>query len=57
MLAIVSLRMFAMIFKCFQAFSQVFQMLVSNVASVIIFCVLQLLHVDVSKVNRVLHNG
>jgi hypothetical protein len=38
----------------FQTFSQVFQMLVSNVSSVF-FCMLQLLHLYVSKVDRVLH--
>ena len=37
-----------------QAFSQVFNTLVSSVSSVF-FCMLQLLHLDVLKVNRVLH--
>jgi hypothetical protein len=46
----------AMIFKCFQVFTRVFQTLVSNVSSVF-FCMLQLLHVNVSKVDRVLHIG
>jgi hypothetical protein len=38
----------------FQAFSQVFQTFVSSV-SFIFFCILQLLHIDVSKIDRVLH--
>ena len=40
----------------FQSFSQVFQMLVSSVSSVF-FSMLQLLHLDVSKVDPVLHIG
>jgi hypothetical protein len=39
--------MFAMIFKCFQ----VFQKHVSSVSSVF-FCMLQVLHLDVLKVDR-----
>jgi hypothetical protein len=38
----------------FQAFSQVFQTIVSSV-SFVFFCMLQLLYLDVSKVDRVLH--
>jgi hypothetical protein len=38
----------------FQAISQVFQMLVSSVSS-IFFCMLQLLHLDALKIDRVLH--
>ena len=37
-------------FKCFQAFSQVSQTLVLSVSSVF-FCMLQLLYLDVSKVD------
>jgi hypothetical protein len=37
-------------------FSQVFQMLVSSVSSVF-FCMLQLLHLDVSKIEYMLHMG
>ena len=40
----------------FQVFSQVFHTLVSSV-SFVFFCMLQLLHMDVSKVDRVLHMG
>ena len=40
----------------FQSFSQVFQMLVSSVSSVF-FCMLQLLHLYVLKVDRMLHMG
>jgi hypothetical protein len=50
------LHIFAMVFKCFQTFWQVFHMLVSSVSSVF-FCMLQLLHLDVSKVDQVLHMG
>jgi hypothetical protein len=46
------LHMFAMIFKCFQMLSQVFQMLISSASS---FCMLQQLHLNVSKVDRVLY--
>jgi hypothetical protein len=45
--------MFAMVFECFL---QVFQIHVSSVSSVF-FCILQLLHMDVSKLDRVLHKG
>ena len=45
---------FAIVFKCFQAFSQLFQTLVLSVLFVF-FCMLQLLHLDVSKVHRMLH--
>jgi hypothetical protein len=38
----------------FQAFSQVFQTLVLSV-SFVFFCILQLLYMNVSKVNRILH--
>jgi hypothetical protein len=51
------LHMFAMVFKCFLAvFSQVFQTFVSSVSSVF-FCMLQLLYLDVSKVDRMLRMG
>jgi hypothetical protein len=40
----------------FQAFSQVFQTLVLSV-SFVFFYILQLLYLDVSKVDRVLHMG
>jgi hypothetical protein len=50
------LRMFAMIFKCFKVFLQVFQMHVSSVLSVF-FYILQVLYLDVLKINRVLHIG
>jgi hypothetical protein len=50
------LRMFAMVFKCFLSVSQVFRMLVSSVSSVF-FCMLQLLHLNISKVDQVLHMG
>jgi hypothetical protein len=43
------LHMFVMVFKCFQT-------LVLSVLSVF-FCILQLLHLDISKVDRVLHIG
>jgi hypothetical protein len=39
--------MFVMVFKCFQT-------LISSVLSVF-FCILQLLHLDILKVDRVLH--
>jgi hypothetical protein len=46
-----------LVFKCFSdVFSQVFQTLVSSVSSVF-FCMLQLLHLDVSKVDRMWHTG
>jgi hypothetical protein len=48
--------MFAMVFKFFQAFLQVFQTLVSSVLF-IFFCMLQLLHLNVSKIDWVLHMG
>jgi hypothetical protein len=48
------LRMFAMVFKCFHVFFQVFQKHVSSVSSVF-RRMLQLLYLDVSKANRVLH--
>jgi hypothetical protein len=41
--------MFLMDFKCFKAFLQVF--------SSVFFCMLQLLHLDVSKIDWVLHMG
>jgi hypothetical protein len=44
----------ALVFKCFMCFFQVFQMHVSNVSSVFIR-MLQVLYLDVSKVDRVLH--
>ena len=44
--------MFEMIFKYFQVFLQVFQTHISSVSSYF-FCMLQLLHVDVSKVYHV----
>jgi hypothetical protein len=48
----------AYVYNCFQIlfkrFSQVFHTFVSSVSS-IFFCMLQLLHLDISKVNRVLH--
>jgi hypothetical protein len=48
------LHMFAMVFKGFLVtFSQVFQTLVSSVSS-IFFCMLQLLYLDVLKVDRIL---
>ena len=40
----------------FQVFSQVFQTFVSSVSSMF-FCTLQLLHLEVSKVDRVLYMG
>jgi hypothetical protein len=43
-------------FSVFQTFLQVFQMLVLSV-SFVFFCMLQLLHLDVLKVDRVLHMG
>jgi hypothetical protein len=45
------LRMFAMVFRCFQVFLQVFQTHVSS----IFFYTLQVLHLDIFKVDRVLH--
>jgi hypothetical protein len=48
--------MFAMVFKRFYVFFQVFQKHVSNVSS-IFRCMLQVLHLDVSKLDRVLHMG
>ena len=42
-------------FKCFQVFLQVFQTLILSISSV--FFMLQLLHLDISKVDRVLHMG
>jgi hypothetical protein len=50
------LRMFAMVFKCFKLFLQVFKTHVSNISS-ISFCMLQVLHLDVSKVDQMLHMG
>jgi hypothetical protein len=44
---------FAMVFKCFETFSQVFLTLVSSVSS-IFFCMLQLFQLDIFKVDRVL---
>jgi hypothetical protein len=44
----------AYVYNGFQVFLQVFQKHVSSVASVL-FCMLQLLHMYVSKVNRMLH--
>jgi hypothetical protein len=49
-------HMFAMVFNVFQASSQVFQTLVLSV-SFVLFCMLQRLLLDVSKVNRMLHMG
>jgi hypothetical protein len=45
------LRMFAMVFKCFHMFLQLFQTHVLSVSSVF-RCMLQVLHLDVSKVDR-----
>ena len=45
---------FTMVFKCFHVFLQVFQRHVSSVSSAF-RRMLQVLHLDVSKVNRVLH--
>jgi hypothetical protein len=45
---------FAMVFKCFQVFLRVFQTHVSSVSSVF-RRTFQMLHLDVSKVDRVLH--
>jgi hypothetical protein len=57
--SVVFVRMFASVLSrcciCLQCFSDVFQTLVSSVSSVS-FCMLQLLHRDVSNVDRVLHN-
>jgi hypothetical protein len=48
--------MFAMVFKCFQMFLQV---CVSDACSVlsVFFCMSQVLYLDVSKVDQVLHIG
>jgi hypothetical protein len=44
-----------MVFNCFSGvFLQVFQTYISSVSSVL-FCMFQVLHLDVSKVDRVLH--
>ena len=51
---ILMLRKFAMVFKCSQMFLQVFQTHVSSVSS-IFRRILQVLHLDVLKVGRVLH--
>jgi hypothetical protein len=48
------LRMFAIFFKCFHVFFQVFQKHVSSISSVF-RRILQVLHLDVLKVDRVLH--
>ena len=45
---------FTMVFKCFQVFLQVFQMHVSSASSVF-RRMLQVLHLNISKVDRVLH--
>ena len=50
------IRMLHMCVMVFQVFSQVFQTLVLSVSSVF-FCILSLLHLDVSKVDWVLHMG
>jgi hypothetical protein len=42
--------------KIFQAFSQVFHAFVPSV-SFVFFCMLQLLHLEISKVDRLLHMG
>ena len=47
--------MFAYVCNGFQLFLQVFQMHISSVSSV--FCLLQVLYLNVSKVDRVLHMG
>jgi hypothetical protein len=49
--------MFTMVLKCFQMFLQVFQMHVSSVSSVFFCIFLQVLHLDILKVNRMLHIG
>jgi hypothetical protein len=46
--------MFAMVFKCFRCFFKCFQTHVSSVSSVFRY-MLQVLHLDVSKVDQVLH--
>jgi hypothetical protein len=43
-----------MVFKCFRAFSQVFHIFISSIPSVF-FCMLQMLYLNVSKVDRVLY--
>jgi hypothetical protein len=48
--------MFAMVFMCFQTFLQVFQTLLSSVSSVF-FYMLQLLYLDVSKVDHGVAHG
>jgi hypothetical protein len=48
------LRMFAMVLKCSQVFLQMFQTHVTCVSSVF-FRILQLLHLNVSKVYQMLH--
>jgi hypothetical protein len=48
------LRMFAMVFNYFSCAFQVFQQHVSNV-SFVFRCMLQVLHLDASKVDQVLH--
>jgi hypothetical protein len=45
-----------MVFKFFKRFRKCFQMLVSSVSSVLL-CMLQLLHLDISKVYWVLQMG
>ena len=51
---ILMLHIFATVSNVFQMFSQVFHTLVSSV-SFVFFCMLQLLHLYVSKIDRVLH--
>jgi hypothetical protein len=47
--------MFAIVFKCFfHMFLQVFQTHVSSV-SFVFLCIFQVLHLDISKVDKVLH--
>jgi hypothetical protein len=46
--------MFAMVFKCFHVFLQVFHTHVLSILSVF-KCMLQVLRLDVSKVDRLLH--
>jgi hypothetical protein len=46
----------AYVYNSFQMFSQVFQTLVSSVSSVF-FCMLQLLHLDISKVDWFVAHG
>ena len=50
------LHMFAVVFKYCQVFFQMFQTHVSSVSSVF-FCMLQLLHLDVSKIDRGVAHG